>query len=154
MSRSLELKIPPLVVVFMFVAIMWASAKLAPALSLELDGAAVWASAVASVGLVVAALGAIEFRRAKTTVNPLKPDTASTFVASGVFRLTRNPMYLGMLLVVLGWALFLRNVASFLGVAAFVAYMNRFQIAPEERVLLARFGDRFTAYRSRVRRWL
>lgn len=154
MSHPLELKIPPVLVVLIFGALMWAGAKLAPALSFEFNRAAVWAIAVGGIGIVVAALGVIQFRRAKTTVNPLKPDTASTFVASGIFRVTRNPMYLGMLLVVLGWALFLRNGVSFLGAAAFVAYMNRFQIEPEERVLFARFGEQFTAYRAQVRRWL
>lgn len=154
MAHSLKLKIPPVVVVVLCGALMWASTKLVPSLDFELNHAVVWASVVALIGVSVAALGVAEFRRAKTTVNPLKPDSASTFVASGIFHLTRNPMYLGMLLVVIGWALFLRNAVPFLGAVAFIAYMNHFQIEPEERMLLARFGEQFAAYRARVRRWL
>jgi len=73
---------------------------------------------------------------------------------SGVYRLTRNPMYLGFLLVLLGWAIFLSNALAFLLLPAFIFYMNRFQIEPEEKALTSLFGQQFVAYTSRVRRWL
>jgi protein-S-isoprenylcysteine O-methyltransferase Ste14 len=72
----------------------------------------------------------------------------------GVYRWTRNPMYLGMAVLLLAWGLWLANGAALAVISLFVAYLNRFQIAPEERALQARFGDEFTAYRARVRRWL
>jgi protein-S-isoprenylcysteine O-methyltransferase Ste14 len=75
-------------------------------------------------------------------------------VTSGVYRHTRNPMYLGMLCLLGAWAAWLGNAAALLGLPAFVAYMNRFQIAPEERALAQRFGAAFDAYAARVRRWL
>jgi len=87
-------------------------------------------------------------------VNPLKPDSASALVVAGIYRWTRNPMYLGMATVLAAWGLYLANIGALAGVALFVAYMNRFQIAPEERALEARFGADFAAYRGRVRRWL
>jgi protein-S-isoprenylcysteine O-methyltransferase Ste14 len=98
--------------------------------------------------------GIISFRRAQTTINPLKPAAATALVTSGVFRYTRNPMYLGMLIVLLGWAVFLSASAALVGVLAFAAYIQRFQIRPEERALAALFGKTFTDYQSTVRRWL
>ena len=79
---------------------------------------------------------------------------SSSVVASGVYRHSRNPMYLGLLLVLSGWALYLSNAAPALLLPAFVGYMNRFQIEPEERILAAKFGAPFTDYVAAVRRWL
>jgi len=84
----------------------------------------------------------------------MTPQSASALVVSGIYRFTRNPMYVGFLFVLLGWAVWLSNGLSFLFLPAFVLYMNRFQIQPEERALHARFGQEFVAYTSRVRRWL
>lgn len=108
----------------------------------------------ALLGLVACTLGWIEFRRAKTTVNPTKPESSSTLVKTGIYRGTRNPMYLGFLLMLAGWAIFIGNVLSLLGLPAFAFYMNQFQIKPEERALASIFGDEFRAYRSNVRRWI
>jgi protein-S-isoprenylcysteine O-methyltransferase Ste14 len=105
-------------------------------------------------GVCVALLGVASFRRARTTLNPLKPDKSSALVMSGIYRYTRNPMYLGLLLVLLGWAFFLANALAFVFLPVFILYMNRFQIDPEERVLASVFGQEFVAYLSKVRRWL
>ena len=99
-------------------------------------------------------MGFASFRRAKTTVNPMKPDSASSLVVSGIYDLTRNPMYLGFLVILVGWAFFLSNALGFIFLPLFVLYMNRFQIEPEERALASVFGEAFASYRSRVRRWL
>ena len=106
------------------------------------------------VGLAVMLAGVISFRRAKTTVNPLKPETATALVTSGVYRYTRNPMYLGMLTVLLAWAVYLSAPASLLAVVVFWLYIDRLQIRPEEEALVRLFGSTFTDYKSRVRRWL
>ena len=84
----------------------------------------------------------------------MAPQKASALVTSGVYRITRNPMYLGMLLVLAGWGVWLGNAAAFVGLPLFVAVLNLLQIAPEERVLRERFGDAFTRYAARVRRWI
>jgi protein-S-isoprenylcysteine O-methyltransferase Ste14 len=84
----------------------------------------------------------------------MKPDSASSLVVSGIYKYTRNPMYLGFLLVLLGWAAFLSNLAALALLPAFVAYMNRFQIRPEERVLASLFPNDYPAYRAKVRRWI
>ena len=84
----------------------------------------------------------------------MKPGETTALVAVGVYKLTRNPMYLGMLLMLIGWAIFLSNVVAFAFLPVFVLYINRFQIEPEERVLALKFGSEFAAYQTRVRRWL
>jgi protein-S-isoprenylcysteine O-methyltransferase Ste14 len=108
----------------------------------------------AGAGVVTGALGVVSFRRARTTVNPTRPDSSSSLVLSGVYAFTRNPMYLGLLLVLVGWAIFLSNILAFLVLPGFIFYMNRFQIEPEERALASLFGREFDAYKSRVRKWL
>ena len=87
-------------------------------------------------------------------MNPLKPETSSRLVTSGIYRHTRNPMYLGMAVVLLGWAAWLGSAWSLLGIAMFAAYITRFQILPEETALQRIFGAEFDEYRERVRRWL
>jgi protein-S-isoprenylcysteine O-methyltransferase Ste14 len=87
-------------------------------------------------------------------VNPLQPDAASSLVSGGVYRWTRNPMYLGMALVLLAWAVYLSSIAALAVLPLFIVYINRFQIEPEERALEARFGAQFERYRKAVRRWL
>jgi len=107
-----------------------------------------------AAGLAVGIAGVVSFRRARTTINPTKPTTTSALVSGGIYRLTRNPMYLGLALYLLGWAALLSNILALLFVPLFVCYINRFQINPEERALLALFGGEYTAYKKAVRRWL
>jgi protein-S-isoprenylcysteine O-methyltransferase Ste14 len=87
-------------------------------------------------------------------MNPMKPDPTSSLVVSGIYRYTRNPMYLGFLLILLAWAAALSNLLALVSLLAFVLYMNRFQIVPEERILASRFAQDYAEYRARVRRWL
>jgi len=152
--RALELKIPPVVTVLLLGAIMGATAWLMPAWGFVLPAGWVLAAGLAIAGLATAVLGVVAFRRAGTTVHPLKPQTASRLVISGIYHRTRNPMYLGMLLVLLGWGVLLAHVAALVLAAAFVPLMNRLQIGPEERALAARFGADFAAYQATVRRWI
>jgi protein-S-isoprenylcysteine O-methyltransferase Ste14 len=87
-------------------------------------------------------------------VNPTQPETSSTIVTSGIYRWSRNPMYAGFLLILAGWAVQLASIAAVLLLPAFVLYMNRYQIQPEERALTDKFGAEYLSYRRRVRRWL
>lgn len=109
-------------------------------------------TAIAGVG--VAAAGVLAFRRAQTTVNPMTPEASSALVAAGIYRLTRNPMYLGMALALAAWAIWLGSVAAAAMLPVFVAYLTRYQIIPEERALIALFGEPFQVYARRVRRWI
>jgi protein-S-isoprenylcysteine O-methyltransferase Ste14 len=151
---QLELKIPPLVVVALVAGAMWAIAAATPAYTALFAGRYAIAGLLAFAGAIIAVLGVVSFRRASTTVNPMKPETTSSLVVGGIYGYTRNPMYLGFLVALLGWGAALGNPLALLPLAAYVAYMNRFQIAPEERALEARFPREFREYRGRVRRWM
>lgn len=152
--QALELKIPPPVVALTVAVAMWGISLVTPRLetSTVFRGIAVLAIAILALGLSVA--GVMVFRHARTTSNPLAPEKASSLVTSGVYRLTRNPMYLGLSLVLLAWAVFLSAPAALLGPLIFVLYISRFQIVPEERALTKLFGRTFADYKARVRRWL
>jgi protein-S-isoprenylcysteine O-methyltransferase Ste14 len=150
----LELKIPPGVLVVFTGALMWLASDATSATALVIPGRNLGAVILILTGVIISGLGVASFRRARTTVNPMKPGSASVLVDGGVYRLTRNPMYLGFLVVLLGWAIFLSNLIAFLLLPAFILHMNRFQIEPEEKALTATFGQAFISYKTRVRRWL
>lgn len=151
--QSIELRVPPVVVVIVFGAAMAALAWAVPA-PVPLPARYAVAALLGGAGVSVALAGVAAFRRHRTTVNPLTPGQSSALVASGIYRHTRNPMYLGFLLVLLGWWACLANWAPTLLLPAFVVYMNRFQIEPEERALAQKFPAQFAAYSKSVRRWV
>jgi len=150
---SLESKVPPPAIMLVMALFMWLIARAAPSLHFEIPAHNWLALVLVSVGFVTGILGVVTFRKAKTTVNPLKPH-ASSLVTWGVYAISRNPMYLGGLTMLLGWAIFLSNALAFLFLPVYVLYLNRFQIAPEERVLTSLFGATYVAYQARARRWL
>jgi protein-S-isoprenylcysteine O-methyltransferase Ste14 len=151
--RSLELKVPPAVVVVTCGAAMWGTSRLTPAASFEVPDLRIAALGLALAGVVLAIIAVCSFRANQTTVDPRTPGEASKLVVGGVYRWSRNPMYLGMLLLLAAWALFLANAAALFLLPAFVAYMTAFQIKPEERLLLSKFGEGYAQYKSAVRRW-
>lgn len=106
----------------------------------------------AFAGVAISLRSVIEFRRARTTVNPTKPGSSSSLVPSGIYGRTRNPMHLGFLLILTGWAVCLATIVAFAFLPAFVLFMNRFQIAPEERALTSLLGEGFKAYCAEARR--
>lgn len=152
--QALELKIPPLAVGVFIAAGMWLVSWAQPAFAFTFALHQIVAASLGVAGFVIAGSGVVSFARAHTTVNPMKPDASSALVTSGIYGFTRNPMYLGLFVALIGWALFLSNALAFLVLPAFIVYMNRFQIEPEERALTALFGQEFIAYSSRVRRWI
>jgi protein-S-isoprenylcysteine O-methyltransferase Ste14 len=152
--HTLELKVPPVAVVLVAGALMWAAAWAVPALNYPFAARYPVAAMLALAGVLSGLCGVVSFRLAHTTVNPMKPEAATSLVVAGIYKLTRNPMYLGLLLALLGWAIYVSNALSFVWLPAFMLYMNRFQIAPEERALAARFGPAFDDYKARTRRWL
>ncbi|HYL87821.1 MAG TPA: isoprenylcysteine carboxylmethyltransferase family protein [Burkholderiales bacterium] len=151
---TLELRVPPPLVAGTVGLLMWLASKFLGALNFALPARGALAIALAAAGLCLGIVALLQFRKARTTHHPMKPEEASVLVIAGVYRFTRNPMYLGVLLILLAGAVWLANVAAFLLLPGFVAYLNRFQIAPEERALQARFGADYDAYRRAVRRWI
>ena len=103
---------------------------------------------------LVALAAFIAFVQARTTINPMKPERASALVTGGIYRFTRNPMYLSLLLLLVAYATYLWTWGALAGPVLYVAYITRFQILPEERILTAKFGSEFEAYKRRVRRWI
>ena len=150
---ALDSKIPPPAVVLVMAVFMWLLSRAVPSLHFDLPGHNWLAAVVILAGFVTGTSGVLTFRKARTTINPLKPH-ASTLVTRGVYGVSRNPMYLGGLIMLLGWAVLLQSGVAFLFLPAYVLYINRFQIGPEERVLASLFGETYVAYQARARRWL
>jgi len=152
--QALELKIPPPVVALVLVALMWLLAHAAPTLDVPAPLRVACAAVIGVLGAAIGVAGKVGFRRAGTTSNPMQPAKASALVTGGIYRRTRNPMYVSLLLLLVAWAVFLASGWALPGPVAFVLYIGRFQILPEERALSAMFGADYAAYKSRVRRWL
>lgn len=152
--HALEHKIPPPLVAAACALLMWGIAQYSPIVALAAPLRWGVALLVLLTGAAFCVAGVWSFRQAHTTVNPLKPDAASSLVRTGVYRYSRNPMYVGFALLLLAWACYLAAPWALLGVLAFVLYIHRFQIAPEERALAQIFGDEFQRYSAQVRRWL
>ena len=151
--QALELKIPPVVLVVLFSLAMWLVALWLPPLALPALWGQVLAGVLAVAGIAVALAGVLAFRRADTTVDPRVPEQTSSLVIKGIYRYSRNPMYLGFLLLLTALACYLMNMAALAMLPLFVLYMNRLQIIPEERYLLEKFGAEYQAYTKQVRRW-
>ena len=151
---SLEAKVPPPAVALVFGLLMWLASLVVASVEVPFGARLVVALALASIGLAFGSIGMLSFVRARTTMNPTKPSATSSLVTGGVYRVTRNPMYLSLLLYLLAWAAYLSNWLALLLVPVFVIYINELQIKPEERALSALFGAEYAAYKARVRRWL
>ena len=152
--RFLELKVPPPVVAVVTAAAMYLASKWMPDPHIDILARVPIAVIVAAGGIAVDLAGLWAFRRHHTTVNPLRPANSTSLVTDGIYRLTRNPMYLGLLLILAGWAIWLSALSSLLALPLFVTYLTLFQILPEERVLRAKFPSESTDYARHVRRWL
>ncbi len=150
----LELKIPPPLVALSMAAGGWWLSLWTPVLQAAPQARTALALGLVAAGLAIELSGVWAFRRARTTVNPLRPERASALVDGGIYRWTRNPMYVGMALLLTAWAVHLGAPAALLAVAGFVVWIQRFQIRPEERHLRLRFGADYEPYCARVRRWV
>ena len=152
--KGLELKIPPPLIALTVAALMWGIAWLAPGVALVIPRSVTLAVVVAAVGFGIALAGVLQFWTASTTINPHTPQRSAQLVEHGVYRFSRNPMYLGLSIVLLAWALYLTNPLSVLLIPGFILYINQFQILPEERHMRELFGQPYDEYAARVRRWI
>jgi protein-S-isoprenylcysteine O-methyltransferase Ste14 len=150
----LELKVPPDAVWLVVAALMWAASATTPGLAIPTPLRIGVAAPLVGAGIAVIAGARTMLSRARTTWLPAEPGRTTSLVTGGVYRLSRNPIYLGMLLALLAWAVVLASPLAVALSAAFVLYMDRFQIGPEERALLGVIGDEYRDYTRRVRRWL
>ncbi|MBV2134184.1 isoprenylcysteine carboxylmethyltransferase family protein [Pseudomonas sp. MAP12] len=150
----MSLLFPPPLVVVLLAGLMWQLARHLPFGGFAFALQRPLAGLVALAGLGLMAAAAWTMLRARTTVNPLKPERATQLVTGGVFARSRNPIYLGDALILVALVLVFGNWLNFLLLPLFVGFIGRFQIAPEERALQRLFGDEYRAYCARVRRWL
>ena len=149
----LEHRVPPpfvmvVVAVLMWFAHVWLGNDLAFGLLLVLG------LAFCVAGVAVAVTGFRTMVAARTSPSPTQIDLAKHLVTGGIYTRTRNPMYLGMVILLIGLECVFANAWLLLGPLAFVLFIQRFQIVPEERVMHEKFGTEYDAYRRRVRRWI
>lgn len=150
----MKLKIPPPIQGLLIAITMWALARALPGLAFDFPGREVMVWLFGGVGIVMEITAGMIFLRAKTTVNPLKPQNANKLVTTGLYRISRNPMYLALGLVLLAWGLWLGHPLSLGLIPLWVLYITQFQIKPEEEALRAKFGADYETYCRRVRRWI
>lgn len=154
MLSALENKVPPPLVAVLIGAGMWGAARWLPGIAILPSLRYALVVLMGLFAVVVAGSAIREFRRVRTTVNPIQIEKASRLVTAGVFRYTRNPMYVGIVAGLVGWAIWLAVPWVLAGPLLLAAFLHRFQILPEEQVMRAKFGAEFDEYCRRVRRWL
>lgn len=147
----LDLKIPPALVLIVCAGIIIGIPNIFQFYGIKSVGLCVF---FIVLGITIALLGVWEFWKFKTTANPTAPEKSCQIVKTGIYSFSRNPMYLGMALVLIGLVFGWGNFLSWLGVVGFMAYITRFQIIPEEKVLKEIHGEKYREYLKKVRRWL
>ena len=150
----MALLIPPPLYWLTFAGAMWVLSDVLPWLTFANSTFRAMGLVLIVAGLSIDFLSLVQFVKRKTTVNPLRPTDASSLVTTGFFRFSRNPMYLGMLVSLLGWSVFLGSVAALFAIPLFVFILTTFQIIPEEKALREKFGSQYGQYCSSVRRWI
>lgn len=154
MMSTLELKIPPLLLVLIFATLMWITPLYWQFNLLQKSVTVVLFTCFVVIGLFIILIGVLTFKKCQTTVNPTKPEMTSSLVNVGIYTMTRNPMYLGMTSCLVGWGFYLTNPLTVFYILGFIFYLNRFQIAPEEKTLTIIFKQEFIDYCTKVRRWI
>ncbi len=150
---KLELKIPPAVITLIIAIAMWWIHKYL-VFNWVTFGTEWWATFfISGIGGVFGLLGLVEFYKSSTSIDPHKPEKVSTLVTNGIYSISRNPMYAGLLFILVAYGFYLGNVLTFSMIPLFMGYMNRYQIIPEEQVMEEKFEDEFRKYKSEVRRW-
>jgi len=145
-------KIPPLIIALIFATLMAVIARYS---IIDLNELILYFSmACVAIGSIFVLAAVLSFRLANTTVNPHQLENTSTLITHGIFKITRNPIYVGLVFLLIGWGIWLSSLWALLGVIGFMGYLTLFQIMPEERALTKLFGDEYIVYKSRVRRWL
>ena len=149
----MALRIPPAVVFLVFGGLMWLVASFLPCGDFDFFGRIWLAGVLTLLALITGSVALIQFIISRTSVNPHRPEKSSKLVTSGIYQISRNPMYLALLMLLLAFGLWLGNAFNTLTAAGFVYYMNAFQIKPEEQQLHKIFGAAYKQYCSMVRRW-
>ncbi|OJJ09439.1 hypothetical protein BKI51_22410 [Alphaproteobacteria bacterium AO1-B] len=150
----MELKVPPPVVFLVCLGLLYAGHIVLPFASVAPPFNAPVALIIVLTGCALGGQAVLAFLRARTTVHPMHPEEASTLVTSGFYRISRNPMYLGLLLFLLAAGIYLGTLTLIVVGPLFIWYMTEFQIKPEETRLADKFGEDYLDYLTKVRRWI
>ena len=148
----MNMKIPPPIIAFICIIINYLSTYLINPIkfpNIEIIG-----GLILLLGVATAMLATLLFKKDKTTVNPMNPEETTTLVTTGIFSITRNPMYLGLFLSISSTILFFGSWFGIIILMFFVWYINKFQIIPEEEAMEKLFGNKYSKYRQKVRRWI
>ena len=146
---------PPVVAVFCAAAMYWlAHSKFAIPINILAHMELEIALTILLVAVLIAFCAVWSFKQAQTTISPTKPQNSAALVTTGLFKYSRNPMYVAVALSLFAFVIYLNDYLSLIGVVAFVLYITQFQIKPEERVLREKFGAPYETYLSSVRRWI
>lgn len=151
----LECKIPPPIITLLFGLLSFGLQRYGSVYEFPFPEVLKLLAVVSVVaGMGCAVLGVIQFKKVKTTVNPHQLNSASVLVTTGIYRFTRNPMYVGLALCLFAGCLWLAELSSFIVLPAFIYTLERLQIIPEERALESKFGENYKIYKKQVKRWL
>lgn len=145
-------RIPPPIVTLIFALLSFWLANYFPKLAFNYQG--LLSLLMVLIGLTIIVIGVKTFHKNDTTINPLNPSEASNLVTEGVFSFTRNPMYLGMVIILLGVSIYNGVYIGVIILPCFIFYITEFQIKPEEKAMEEIFAGDYTDYLKRVRRWL
>ncbi|AVL71701.1 methyltransferase family protein [Oligella urethralis] len=152
--KALELLLPPPLIAFLSALLMYFVAKPLPIIHITWQAKLIISTLLMLLALTIGLSAIIAFVRHKTTANPKRPSASTKLVMTGIYRYSRNPMYLAILCLLLAWAVYLQSLFASIGIIFYLLYITRFQIMPEERVLGSKFKAEFSAYKQQVRRWL
>jgi protein-S-isoprenylcysteine O-methyltransferase Ste14 len=151
--KSLELKVHPPIVQFLCLCLVYVLSHFLPILAIPSTSFGLhWF--VGFTGVLMALVGIWEFLKAQTTIDPTRPEKSSHLISSGIYQVTRNPMYLGMVIIIVAAIIKFANYYGFIALPCFILYITQFQIKPEERIIEGIFGNDYVYYKNRVRRWL
>ena len=150
--ERLKTKVPPPIITLMFIFINYSLTYLDAPLEIPLGNFVSLFLLIA--GFLIIMRAGILFARSKTIISPLEPYKSTFFVSNDIYKYTRNPMYLGLLIIYLSTIILFQNFLGFLLIPAFILYINYFQIIPEENALKDLFGPEYDLYLDKVRRWI
>ena len=142
---------PPLVVLILVISTFFSSKKID---LIQIPFQSLISIFILSIGILILLNPVLKFKKSKTTINPIKFKKVNKLVTSGIYKYSRNPMYLGLLMIVISSSIFYLNIYSILTPLFFYLWINRFQIKREEVFLEEKFGQEYLSYKTKTRRWI
>ena len=146
------IKIPPPILVLILVVSSFLSSKKIDLIHIPNQN--LTSILILLIGILILIIPVSKFIKSKTTIDPIKFKKVNKLVTSGIYKYSRNPMYLGLLLIVISSSILYLNIYSVTTPMIFYYWINRFQIKREEIFLTEKFGKEYLLYMTRTRRWI